>query len=349
MSGMTTVRSRSLGERLDRATASCGGLETLARRVLDVVGSEVPFAFACLATTDPASGLITRAFKSHPLPLDDEGFAAVEYGEPDVNQFADLGGRSVPVGVLSIDTEGHPERCRRMRDFMTPRFGFSDELRVLCLARDATWAALGLYRGADEPPFTRHEADLMGDVSEQIANAVQLTLFAGNAPAPRDTRGAAVLIVDAANHVTDMSAAARERIAELGPWDPDVLPASIAAVATGARAGAQPVRTQVFGRSGRWLTLQAMALDGSTPNRSVVVTVDLAAQADVGQLALTARGLTAREQEVAQLVLQGASTKIIASTLFLSPHTVQDHLKAVFRKLDVTSRREMIARLVLTE
>ncbi len=67
----------------------------------------------------------------------------------------------------------------------------------------------------------------------------------------------------------------------------------------------------------------------------------------MSRLTLAARGLTAREQDVANLVLQGASTRAIAAALYLSPHTVQDHLKGIFSKLGVNSRRDMIAQLAL--
>jgi DNA-binding NarL/FixJ family response regulator len=61
---------------------------------------------------------------------------------------------------------------------------------------------------------------------------------------------------------------------------------------------------------------------------------------DRSRLTLSARGLTAREQDVANSVLQGASTVPIAAALHLSPHTVQDHLKAIFSKLSVNSGRD---------
>jgi DNA-binding CsgD family transcriptional regulator len=58
-----------------------------------------------------------------------------------------------------------------------------------------------------------------------------------------------------------------------------------------------------------------------------------------------AHGLTARERAVTQLVANGLATEEIARRLFVSPYTVQDHLKAIFEKTDVNSRGALVARL----
>ena len=54
--------------------------------------------------------------------------------------------------------------------------------------------------------------------------------------------------------------------------------------------------------------------------------------------------LTPREQEVARLVAAGATNREVASTLFLSPKTVERHLVNLFRKLEVRNRTELAAR-----
>ena len=63
----------------------------------------------------------------------------------------------------------------------------------------------------------------------------------------------------------------------------------------------------------------------------------------MGNAALRALGLSAREREVAALVLQGNSTKAIASALVISPWTAQDHLKSIYDKVGVSSRSELVS------
>ena len=56
-------------------------------------------------------------------------------------------------------------------------------------------------------------------------------------------------------------------------------------------------------------------------------------------------GLSGRERQVANLAATGASTRTIAESLFISMRTVETHLGSIYRKLDIASRSELVARL----
>ena len=55
--------------------------------------------------------------------------------------------------------------------------------------------------------------------------------------------------------------------------------------------------------------------------------------------------LTGAEVQVARLVSEGITNREIADRLFLSPHTVNSHLRHIFAKLAIKSRTEL-ARIV---
>ena len=55
--------------------------------------------------------------------------------------------------------------------------------------------------------------------------------------------------------------------------------------------------------------------------------------------------MTAREQDVCALVAGGATNREVATALYLSPRTVEHHLRMAYRKLGVRSRTEMIGQL----
>ncbi|MBD2139656.1 LuxR family transcriptional regulator [Anabaena sp. FACHB-1237] len=60
---------------------------------------------------------------------------------------------------------------------------------------------------------------------------------------------------------------------------------------------------------------------------------------------ITNSPLTARELEIAELVSQGLTNSEIASKLWITQNTVKQALKRMFKKLDVSNRAEMVAKL----
>lgn len=93
-----------------------------------------------------------------------------------------------------------------------------------------------------------------------------------------------------------------------------------------------------------WVVLHGASLV-SAGSRRVAVIVEPAHPARISSLLMSAYGLTEREQDVTRLVLQGNSTAEIAERLVVSAHTVQQHLKSVFDKTGVRSRRDLVGKV----
>jgi DNA-binding NarL/FixJ family response regulator len=72
------------------------------------------------------------------------------------------------------------------------------------------------------------------------------------------------------------------------------------------------------------------------------VTIHPAGVREVLGIICRAYGLTTREREVVELIAEGLDTTDIAKRLYISPYTVQDHLKSTFEKVGVNSRLQLL-------
>jgi DNA-binding CsgD family transcriptional regulator len=153
-----------------------------------------------------------------------------------------------------------------------------------------------------------------------------------------DEPGRQLVVLDRHGQVESLTSAARRWLDELGE-DPPVL----AAVAASAQA-CGPVQARVRTPTGQWLILHAARLDSDPQGRASVI-IEPPRPDELAPLLIAAYGLSDREQAVAALVFQGRSTRQIARALQISPYTVQEHLTAVFDKVGVRSRGELVGQV----
>ncbi len=97
--------------------------------------------------------------------------------------------------------------------------------------------------------------------------------------------------------------------------------------------------------SGRWLMLHASRLRAAESEGRIAVIFEEARTSEIAPLIVDAYGLTKREGEITQLVLRGLSTAEVSEELHITPNTVRDHFKAIFDKVGVRSRRELVGQV----
>ena len=355
MVGMKTDRAKRVRQEI--ALLSHQGLDwaTLALRAGSLLRSVVPFEHACWHSVDPATHLLTGAVKEH--LADDPRHVRYEFSVEDVNTFAFLARSPCPVGVLSQATHGHRSQSPRFRDLLQP-IGIAWELRACFVTGGTPWGACGIYRSPDQPDFGEREAAIVADVSRILADGCRRAMLLSGDAMVQTPDGPGLVILDDRDATVSITSVARRWLQELvdigDPLGPR-LPSPVYAVAARARgfaaAGAGEARLQAraraFTRGGQWLLLHGSRLDGLAEGMTAVI-VEPARPAEIALLVVHAHGLSEREREVTGLVLRGLSTKEMASQLYLSPLTVQHYLKAIFEKLGVRSRGELVAKVFCT-
>ena len=157
--------------------------------------------------------------------------------------------------------------------------------------------------------------------------------------------GVVVLAADGSTAFADEVAAAwMDELGGNGSAPPVVSAVAMQArsVVAGMARDGRIARARVRAKSGCWLVVRASVL-GDDPGAQVAVMIEPARPHEFAPLVADAYRLT--EREVTRLVARGLSTEAIAARLYLSRWTVQDHLKAIFQKVGVSTRGELVARV----
>jgi DNA-binding CsgD family transcriptional regulator len=316
----------------------------------------VPFVAGCLATLDPATSLVSGVSKVGALRGRNEqdiAWAQIEYGVAEPTALATM----VESGDVAVGLHhalgGDIERSVRMADLMVPVFDFHDEARVVFRDRAGAWGAFAVFRDSDDAPFDAVELAFLAETASAFTRGIRAGLLVQMSRGERSAvHGPAVVIVDAKDRIVQLTPSATEQLARLGSLPDTADPLTfVYSVVNSARRFARGQsdrvpRTRIRTRDGGWLVVHASPLTGpGDRGGDVVVTIEEARPQEVVELVAAAFGLTARERDVTGMVLRGADTKEIAAAMHVSPYTVQDHLKSIFDKAGVASRRELVARV----
>ena len=155
----------------------------------------------------------------------------------------------------------------------------------------------------------------------------------------------AVIVSDLDAQVLFSNRAARNTVdltAEAPDRRRDVVVGAIEDAMTAFRIEGKRVSTQSVrhGATGEQSIVKSFRL--SDRDRTAVTLVFAGAEPAASRRLPVWDVLTRREQEIAQLVSEGLTSKQIAAAAFISENTVKQHLKRVFAKTDVTNRAELV-------
>lgn len=333
----------------------------LSPRLRKVIGNDA----SCWHTLDPHTRLMTSdspdeligrgVLAPEQAPAAGQLIVRSEYMVEDVNTFAGLAARRVPVGILDHATRGAPERSARYRDLLLPA-DIPHELRAAFVIRGRVWGAVHIARRAASGPFEQRDADALAGVASAIARGIRASLRFDAARRVTGVEAPGLVVLGPGDEVELITPPARELLASIradGPAYPDdAIATPVLALASFVRREPEPGHggsnvVTVPGGDG-WITLHA-SLPGPPGDRRVAIVLERAGGARSATVRLEAFGATAREREVATLLARGLSRGEMAEALVLSPHTVEDHVKSLYEKLGVASRHELVARVFLDE
>jgi DNA-binding CsgD family transcriptional regulator len=317
----------------------------------------IPVDASFFATADPATLLFTGAVVDDVLARAAPRFVENEFMQEDAVKFARLARGRSPVGTLGAATRGELARSPRYQEILAP-MDLGDELRAALVVGSKCWGFMCLHRERSSPNFTPAEAAFLAKLTPHVAEGLRTALLIGDARvASPPPDGPGLLLLGDDLSLAAVTPAAEGWLTEVAMSDwpsSSELPEAVYAVAARLLAlergsGHAPPdlmpRTRLRTASGRWLVLHASRLRAADTEGRIAVIFEEARPAEIAPLIVDAYGLTKREGEITKLALRGLSTAEVSGELHITPNTVRDHFKAIFDKVGVRSRRELVGQV----
>jgi DNA-binding CsgD family transcriptional regulator len=335
-------------ERLERLSESKLDCDSIRREAILELQRVIGFDRWCWPLADPetllpCSGLAVHDFgpgipRSLELEYSSDRFAAKHV----------LARRANSAGNLMAETGGDLARCQRWDEVMRP-VGIGDVAAVACRDALGCWGWIEAYRGGADRRFEEQDVDLLAKIGPSLASALRRRVMEANDGGVAEPSPPGVIVLGHDLRPVSWTAGARAWIDALPSARlfalMGILPSVVYPAATLARSANSGAEAHALLRTvdGRWVMIEAAPLEGHG-EAEIAVTLRAATAGETFELFCRVYALSQRERELVALLVAGLDTRAVTQRLVISPHTVQDHLKSVFEKLGVHSRRELLAR-----
>ena len=346
---MATARERArCRERLERLSGSGLDCDSLRREAVGDLQRVIGFDRWCWPLADPESLLPASGIALHDYVPAVSRSLELEYS---TDRFAAkhlLARRANAAASMSGETHGDLSRSPRWDEAMRP-VGIGDVAAVACRDALGCWGWIEAYRDRSDRSFEDEDLELLASVGPSLGSALRRTMYDDGPASTEEPQGPGVIVLDHALKPVSSTAAARSWIDSLpgarmlAPIG--MLPSVIYPAAATARTETSPGGTHAIVQAvdRRWVRVEAARLEGHDDGQ-IAVTLRAATATETLHLLCRAYALSQRERQVVAAVIAGLDTRAIADRLFITRYTVQDHLKSVFTKTGLRSRRELIAR-----
>jgi DNA-binding CsgD family transcriptional regulator len=333
--GVSRARARCR-ERLAQLAGSTAPSDDIRLEAIAELSRAVGFGQWCWTVADPGPGYCTQGLADMTpvcLPSVPRQYLAEETDRFSVTR--QVRRSRVPAGTLSALTGGDLARSTRWDECLRPA-GLGDELAVACRDSYGFWGLLLARREIGDRHFTEDELALVTAVAVDIARLTRRVLARPASQLAIHRPG--IVIVDRELRFLSWTDSVPQWLDQMiGPTGMlcvQVVAAQI--VASGFATHCVRMRTV----TGAWLALDLAPLEGAVSGH-YAITLRAATQREVLDVTGRAYALTGRERQLVRHVVDGRSTQQIAHGLGITEYTVKDHLKSVFRKVNVASRGEL--------
>ncbi|WP_320939125.1 helix-turn-helix transcriptional regulator [Lysinibacillus capsici] len=313
--------------------------------MIEALRTHINFDAYCCTLTDVHTLFSVGAVTEQSIEAIHQKIMELEYTTEDVNKYGFLVQSGQNIGRLSDSSS----RSFRYREVLMPN-GYSDEVRAALTYQGQCYGFLTLFKRAEneQPLFKDQDVVLIKRLIPIMGESLKKFyhyIIEERIPVVEGEQG--IVIFDKGLKILSSNTKACELLSILRKYESLAeiqVPKPIQALCAKLLADKYNSNTSLIVpiKDTGYIAIRASLLLTSQQEQQIALLINEAPSREMLNFLITAYNLTPREKEVVFEVIKGIPTKEIAYNLNSSTYTVQDHLKVIFQKVNVSNRNELV-------